>query len=102
MLGLNEKDMRVIERAMGMMLVSVDVEDDAKRGETVQKALLMIDGTFEGAEKRKEEEGKKFVEALTKGWIANPPWEKGPKADADSVSLFGNPGEKGEDAGSCL
>ena len=96
MLGLNEKDMRVIERAMGMMLVSVDVEDEAKRGETVQKALLMIDATFEGAEKRKEEEGKALFEALKKSWSANPPWAKGPKADADSVSLFGATGEKGE------
>lgn len=88
---LNNKDMRTIERAMGMILGSVDVDDEAKRKDTVMGALQMIDGTFEGAEKREEDEKKQFVDMLRKSCSPFPPFTR-PEAETEKAEAAGEMG----------
>ena len=88
---LNNKDLRDIERALGMILGSVDVEDEAKRGETVLDALQMIDDTFAGAEKREQDEKKQFVDMLRKSCGPFPPFTR-PEAETEKAEDTGEVG----------
>lgn len=61
---LNNKELRAIERALGMIVSMANVLGKCPNGTTLADAVQMIDNVLEEAEKREEASRLTFQEAL--------------------------------------